>query len=69
MLTIGPLNELPGVRHAFFTRQGGVSEGLYQSLNCGFGSKDSADNVMENCRRAMTSITLVYPSRSTWIGR
>ena len=34
-----PLLDLPGVRHAFFTRQGGVSEGLYASLNVGAGSK------------------------------
>ncbi len=40
-----------GVRHAFFTREGGVSGGLYQSLNCGFGSDDDPANVAENRRR------------------
>ena len=45
MLTIGPLNDLPRVRHAFFTRRGGVSGGLYESLNCGFGSGDEPQNV------------------------
>ncbi|HEX5379615.1 MAG TPA: polyphenol oxidase, partial [Phenylobacterium sp.] len=30
-----PLLDLPGVRHAFFTRQGGVSRGVYESLNVG----------------------------------
>lgn len=40
-----------GVRHAFFTREGGVSGGLYQSLNCGFGSDDDRTNVAENRRR------------------
>ena len=34
------LAELPGVRHAFFTRQGGVSEGVFASLNTGRGSGD-----------------------------
>ncbi len=58
MLTIGPLNELPGIRHAFFTRQGGVSEGLYSSLNCGFGSGDAAQNVASNRHRALERIEI-----------
>lgn len=58
MLTIGPLNDLPGVRHAFFTRSGGVSEGLYRSLNCGFGSGDDQAKVAENRARAMARIDL-----------
>ncbi len=39
------------VTHGFFTRNGGVSEGLYSSLNCGVGSSDKLDNVIENRRR------------------
>ena len=46
---LGPLR---GVRHAFLTREGGVSEGIYESLNCGFGSKDDPAHVAENRRRA-----------------
>jgi YfiH family protein len=46
------LSALPGVRHAFFTRQGGVSEGIYASLNVGRGSKDAPEAVAENRRRA-----------------
>ncbi|HEY8616659.1 peptidoglycan editing factor PgeF [Phenylobacterium sp.] len=46
-----PLLDLPGVRHAFFTRQGGVSKGIYASLNVGVGSRDDADAVQENRRR------------------
>jgi YfiH family protein len=46
------LAELDGVAHRFFTRRGGVSSGLYSSLNCGYGSGDSPDNVRENRRRA-----------------
>jgi hypothetical protein len=49
---VSPLLDLPGVRHAFFTRQGGVSEGLYASLNVGVGSKDDPEAVRENRRRA-----------------
>jgi len=47
-----PLLDVAGVRHAFFTRQGGVSEGLYASLNVGIGSKDDPEAVLENRRRA-----------------
>ena len=58
MLTIGPLNDLPNVRHAFMTRRGGVSEGLYESLNCGYGSADDAERITENRARAMARIGL-----------
>jgi YfiH family protein len=58
MLTIGPLNDLPGLRHGFLTRQGGVSEGLYSSLNCGLGSGDDPAKVAENRRRALAKLEL-----------
>jgi YfiH family protein len=45
------LSGLPRVRHAFFTREGGVSEGVYASLNGGQGSSDETDRVQENRRR------------------
>ncbi len=47
-----PLLDLAGVRHAFFTRQGGVSTGIYGSLNAGVGSRDDPEAVRENRRRA-----------------
>ncbi len=40
-----------GIAHGFFGRQGGVSEGLYTSLNCGPGSGDDADSVQTNRSR------------------
>lgn len=46
-----PLLELEGIRHGFFTREGGVSEGIYEGLNCGVGSKDDAAHVFENRKR------------------
>ncbi|MEO0618688.1 MAG: peptidoglycan editing factor PgeF [Pseudomonadota bacterium] len=54
--TIAPLQarELSachGVAHGFFTRAGGVSGGLYAGLNCGIGSDDATEAVMENRRR------------------
>jgi len=42
---------LPGIAHGFFGREGGVSDGIYASLNCGPGSKDAPEAVAENRRR------------------
>jgi YfiH family protein len=43
--------KVDGVRHAFFTREGGVSEGLYATLNGGVGSRDAPEAVAENRTR------------------
>lgn len=40
-----------GIRHGYFTRQGGVSEGIYRGLNVGLGSDDDREDVLENRRR------------------
>lgn len=40
--------KLDGIRHGFFTRQGGVSDGIYTSLNIGLGSDDERSSVLEN---------------------
>lgn len=40
--------KLDGIRHGFFTRQGGVSGGIYSSLNIGLGSDDERSSVLEN---------------------
>ena len=53
---------LTGIRHAFFTRSGGVSGGLYASLNGGTGSKDDAAHVAEN-RARMAAALGVEPRR------
>jgi polyphenol oxidase len=42
---------LKGIRHGFFTRSGGVSQGLYATLNGGVGSKDKPESVTENRKR------------------
>lgn len=47
-----------GVLHGFFTRAGGVSSGLYTSLNVGGGSRDERANVAENRRRTMAALGL-----------
>lgn len=50
--TISPhMSALDGIQHGFFGRQGGVSSGLYDSLNLGTGSDDDADCVLTNRQR------------------
>lgn len=53
--------------HGFFTRNGGVSEGFYSSLNCGPGSKDNPAYVTENRRRAAEAL-LVPPPEGRRLG-
>jgi YfiH family protein len=56
------LSAIPGLHHAFFDREGGVSEGIYAGLNGGIGSRDDPAHVMEN-RRRMAEQMGVPPSR------
>jgi YfiH family protein len=56
------LSAIPGLRHAFFTREGGVSGGIYEGLNGGLGSNDDAAHVAEN-RRRMAEQMGVTPER------
>ncbi|MEQ9640198.1 MAG: peptidoglycan editing factor PgeF [Alphaproteobacteria bacterium] len=42
---------LATVRHGFFGRDGGVSDGIYSSLNCGYGSSDAREAIHENRTR------------------
>ena len=56
MLQAPSLSKLSGIRHAFFTRAGGVSEGVYTSLNGGWGSKDNPARVKENRARMATAL-------------
>jgi polyphenol oxidase len=62
------LSALPGIRHAFFTREGGVSEGLvYGSLNGGMGSGDDKAKVGENRRRMAAHLGVETPNLvSVW---
>jgi YfiH family protein len=50
------LSALPGIAHGFFGRDGGVSTGLYASLNCGPGSKDDRAAITENRRRTSEAL-------------
>ncbi len=62
MLQARSLAALAGIRHGFFTRAGGVSGGLYESLNGGIGSNDAPANVAEN-RARMAAGLGVAPER------
>lgn len=55
-LTADCLRDASGIRHAFFTRIGGVSGGLYASLNVGFGSDDEKEHVQRNRERALAAL-------------
>ena len=56
MLQASSLQRHPKIRHGFFTREGGVSAGIYASLNGGLGSRDAYDHVGENRRRMAAAI-------------
>ena len=57
-LTADSLPNGASIRHAFFTREGGVSDGIYASLNIGLGSKDDRTAVAENRRRVAAHFDL-----------
>jgi len=56
MITLDCLKDLAGIRHGFMTREGGVSEGIYATLNCGLGSDDDIESVHENRRRVLRMV-------------
>jgi polyphenol oxidase len=53
ILRSGKLGSVP---HGFLGRRGGVSTGIFTSLNCSLGSDDDRDNVLENRRRAVAAV-------------
>ena len=55
-LTAPQLARLPGIGHGFFTRAGGVSDGIYASLNCGLGSADDRGKVSTNRGRVAAAM-------------
>ena len=56
MIRSNLLSALPDIAHGFFTREGGVSEGLYATLNVGLGSQDTRDAVIENRARVARAL-------------
>ena len=50
MIISKKLKKFDNISHAFFNRKGGVSSGIYKSLNCGIGSHDKKINVLKNLK-------------------
>lgn len=69
MMTLTPLTavhlQAPNIEHGFFTRRGGVSSGLYESLNVGKSSLDQPDKVAENRLRVASYFGLQSSSLAT----
>ena len=65
MLQAPSLSRLERVRHGFFTRAGGVSQGIYASLNGGVGSSDAPDKVAENRARMAAALGVTPESLIT----
>jgi YfiH family protein len=65
MIEASNLAALDDLRHGFFSREGGVSEGVFESLNCGFSSGDDAARVAENRARALRRLDLPADSLRT----
>jgi YfiH family protein len=65
MLIAANLDGLGAVRHGFFTREGGVSEGDFASLNCGYSSGDAIARVEANRARALHRLGVAPASLCT----
>ena len=65
MLTAPNLDAIHGVRHGFFTREGGVSKGVYRSLNCGYSGSDDERSVMANRSLAMDRLGMPADALTT----
>ena len=50
MITSKKLLKQKKIKHGFFNKNGGKSNGIYKSLNCGVGSNDKMDKVQENLK-------------------
>ena len=48
LLNSKKLSKFSEISHGFFNKGGGVSKGIYKSLNCGLGSDDKKENVLKN---------------------
>ncbi|SFK24385.1 conserved hypothetical protein [Pseudovibrio ascidiaceicola] len=56
MIKVPELEAMQRLSHGFFTREGGVSSGIYKGLNVGLGSSDNREDVLENRRRVAAQL-------------
>lgn len=61
-LVFPEFEKLPYIKHGFSTREGGVSQGYFSSMNLGFGRGDDQEHVMENYRRFCAAVG-IQPER------
>jgi hypothetical protein len=59
MIEVPELMVNPELRHGFFTRRGGWSAGIYESLNCGFGSRDERALIARNRTHVATALGMM----------
>ena len=52
------LKNIDSIQHCFFSRKNGASQGIYESLNCGIGSKDKKENVQKNLEIVATNFDI-----------
>ncbi len=55
-ITAENVSEITTIAHGFFTRKGGVSEGIYAGLNVGLGSHDILAHVAQNRARVLAAM-------------
>ncbi len=65
MVEAQEFSKMPGIRHGFFDRHGGASQGIYTSLNCGIGSDDDKDTVVNNRATVASHLKLAPPQLIT----
>ena len=65
MIVSDLLENLGGIQHGFFTRRGGVSKGIYDSLNCSFKPDDPLQNVQENRLRVAAKLGIEHAAPLT----
>ncbi len=56
MIKSKQLSKFKKINHGFFGSKGGVSKGIYKSLNCGLGSKDKKNNIQKNLNIVLKKI-------------
>ena len=57
MITSKKLLKHKNIKHGFFNRNGGKSKGIYKSLNCGPGSNDKSNKILQNLKIAKDRIS------------
>ena len=58
MFVFKKINKISNIKHGFFSRNGGLSKGIYRSLNCGINSKDKKGTILKNRKIALKKLGL-----------